>query len=103
MRTGMAAMVPSASHMALAAGDSAEKRITLNGRRRAASPGAPFRFPAGVGGVVSPTASLTGIVTSPTASRAGSNHSLPTATGTRFNRLKKCPKKIAKKMPQSDS
>ena len=30
--------------------------------------------------MVSPTGSLTGIVTSPPASRAGSNHSLPTAT-----------------------
>ena len=32
IRAGMAALVPSGSQMALAAGDSAEKRITLNGR-----------------------------------------------------------------------
>ena len=32
LRTGMAALVPSGSQMALAAGNSAEKRITINGR-----------------------------------------------------------------------
>ena len=87
-RAGMAALVPSGSQMAVPDGDSAEKRITLNGRRKAASPGgALFRFPpagsaAAATAGVSPTGSLTGIVTSPPASRrgGGSNHSLPTAT-----------------------
>ena len=76
MRSGMAALVPSGSQMAVADGDSAEKRITLNGRRKAASPGALFRFPpagsaAAATAGVSPTGSLTGIVTSPPASRHG--------------------------------
>ena len=81
--------------MALAAGISAEERITVSGRdgrtRKAASPIGLFRFPPagspaanGASGLRSPTPSLTGIVASPPASRygggGGSDHSLPTAT-----------------------
>ena len=89
-----ASSLPPRMALEATAGISAEKRTTVNGRdgrtRRAASPNGLFRFPPagspaanGASGLRSPTPSLTGIVTSGTASRnsgAGSDQSLPTAT-----------------------
>lgn len=90
-----ASSLPPRMALEAAAGISAEKRTTVNGRdgrtRKAASPNGLFRFPPagspaanGASGLRSPTPSLTGIVTSPPASRygggGGSDHSLPTAT-----------------------
>ena len=88
-----ASSLPPRMALEAAAGISAEKRTTVNGRdgrtRKAASPNGLFRFPAagsaaanGASGLRSPDGSLTGIVTSGPASRngGGSNHSLPTAS-----------------------